>query len=242
MGMKSDIQLIKNGKRLDGRKPNELRNITIKAGVLENADGSCYLEWGGNKVIAGVYGPKQCLPRHLSNPYKAVLKYRYNMAPFSVDDRKRPGPDRRSVEISKISAEALEKVVLLENFPRTMISVYVEILQAEAGTRCAALTAASVAIADAGLPMKDLVTAVAAGKINDTVVLDLDKAEDNFGQADVPMAVLPHSEEIVLLQMDGDLSQKEFHQAAAMAMDAAKKVYELQKAALKDKYKEGGSQ
>lgn len=242
MGMKSDIQLIKNGKRLDGRKPNELRNITIKAGVLDNADGSCYLEWGGNKVIAGVYGPKQCLPRHLSNPYKAVINYRYNMAPFSVDDRKRPGPDRRSVEISKISAEALEKVVLVENFPGTMISIFVEILQAEAGTRCAALTAASVALADAGLPMKDLVTAVAAGKINDTVVLDLGKAEDNFGQADVPMAVLPHSEEIVLLQMDGDLSKKEFHQAATMAMEAAKKVYELQKAALKDKYKEGDSQ
>ncbi len=241
MGMKSDIQLIKDGKRLDGRKPNELRDITIKAGVLDNADGSCYLEWGGNKVLAGVYGPKQCLPRHLSNPYKAVLNYRYNMAPFSVDDRKRPGPDRRSVEISKISAEALERVVLLEKFPETMVDVYVEILQAEAGTRCAALTAASVALADAGLPMKDMVTAVAAGKIDGTVVLDLNKAEDNFGQADVPMAVLQHSGEIVLLQMDGDLTQKEFHQAATMAIEASKKVYELQKAALKDKYKERGS-
>lgn len=242
MGTKKDIELIKGGKRLDGRKEDELRKITIKAGVLDNADGSAYLEWGGNKVLAAVYGPRECLPRHLSNPYKAVLTYRYNMAPFSVDDRKRPGPDRRSVEISKISAEALEKVILLEKFPNTMINVFVEVLQAEAGTRCAALTAASVAVADAGLPMKDLVTSCAAGKINDTVVLDLGKAEDNFGQADVPVAVLPRTEEVVLLQMDGDLSKEEFDKAASMAITACKEIYELQKSALKEKYAEGGSE
>lgn len=240
MGTKSDIKLIKDGKRLDGRKPDELRKVVIKAGVLDNADGSCYLEWGENKVVAGVYGPKECLPRHMASPYKAVLKYRYNMAPFSVDDRKRPGPDRRSVEISKISAEALSRVILLENFPETMIEVYVEVLQANAGTRCAALTAASVAVADAGLPMKDMIVSCAAGKIDDTVVLDLGKKEDNFGQADLPIAILPRSEEIVLLQMDGDLSQKEFHQAADMAIKASKQIYEIQKNALKEKYKEGG--
>ncbi len=240
MGMNKDIELIKNGKRLDGRKAGELRPITIKAGVLDKADGSAYLEWGGNKVMAAVYGPQECLPKHMSNPYKAVLTYRYNMAPFSVDDRKRPGPDRRSTEISKISAEALEKVVLLENFPNTMIKVFVEVLQASAGTRCAALTAASVALADAGLPMKDLVVSCAAGKINDTVVLDLDKAEDNFGQADVPIAILPHTGEIVLLQMDGDLTKDEFHKAAEMAINAANEIYEVQKTALKAKYKDGG--
>jgi len=236
MGSKSDVELIKNGKRLDGRALDELRPISIRAGVLEKADGSAYVEWGGNKVLAAVYGPQECLPRHLSNPYKAVLTYRYNMAPFSVDDRKRPGPDRRSTEISKISAEALEKVLMLEHFPNTMVKVFVEVLQADAGTRCAALTAASVALADAGLPMRDMVVACASGKAGGHVILDVGKAEDNFGEADVPMAVLPHSEEIVLLQMDGDLTPEEFHQAATYSMAAAKRIYELQKAALKDRY------
>ncbi|MFC2174613.1 exosome complex exonuclease Rrp41 [archaeon] len=238
--MKSDLKLIKNGKRLDGRKTDELRKIVIKAGVLKEADGSAYLEWGGNKVMAGVYGPRECLPRHKSNPYKAYLTYRYNMAPFSVDDRKRPGPDRRSTEISKISAEALEKVVLVENFPNTMINVFVEVLQADAGTRCAALTAASVALADAGLPMRDLVVSCAAGKIDNTVVLDLGKKEDNFGQADVPIAILPRTDEIVLLQMDGDLTKEEFHKAAEMSIKAAKEIYVLQKKALTASFKEGG--
>ena len=150
--VKEKVEFFKNGKRIDGRGPKDLRPITIKVGVLERPDGSCYLEWGGNKVLAAVYGPRECFPRHEQNPYKARLRYRYNMAPFSVEDRKRPGPDRRSTEISKVSREALEKVVFLEYFPKTSIDVFVEILQAEAGTRCAALTAASIALAVAGVP------------------------------------------------------------------------------------------
>lgn len=232
------MQMIKDGKRLDGRGKDDLRPMKIEAGVLERADGSAYLEWGGNKILVAVYGPQECLPRHLSDPYKAVLTYRYNMAPFSVDDRKRPGPDRRSTEISKISREALEKVVLLEQFPNSMIKVFCEVLQAEAGTRCASLTAASVALADAGIPMKDLVASCAAGKVEDQLVLDLGKKEDNFGEADVPIGLTAHDENIVLLQMDGLLTREQFHTCIKMAKAGCKKVYELQKAALKKKYEQ----
>ncbi|MCK4366115.1 MAG: exosome complex exonuclease Rrp41, partial [Thermoplasmatales archaeon] len=135
--MKSDVILFENGKRLDGRKPDELREIKIEAGVLHRAEGSCYLEWGGNKVIAAVYGPREAIPRHTQNPLRAIVNARYNMAAFSVDDRKRPGPDRRSREISKVISEALENVILLERFPRASIDVNIEVLDAEAGTRCA---------------------------------------------------------------------------------------------------------
>lgn len=231
-------KLIKNGKRLDGRGPEDLRPIKIEAGVLERADGSAYLEWGGNKILVAVYGPQECVPRHLGDPYRAVLTYRYNMAPFSVEDRKRPGPDRRSTEISKISKEALSKVVLLEQFPNSMIKVFCEVLQAEAGTRCASLTAASVALADAGIPMRDLVSACAAGKIDGQIVLDLGKKEDNLGEADVPLAITAHDEEIVLLQMDGILSRDEFEQAVELAKKGSKEVYKLQREALKRRYEQ----
>ena len=76
---------------------------------------------------------------------------------------------------------------MVEMFPRSKIRVEIEILCAEAGTRCCGITAAAVALADAGIPMKDMLVSVAAGKINDIVVLDLDKAEDNYGQADLPL-------------------------------------------------------
>lgn len=224
------------GKRLDGRKADELRPIRIEAGVLKRADGSAYLEWGKNRVMAAVYGPRECHPRHLQDPARALVRCRYNMASFSVSDRKRPGPDRRSIEISKVVGEAFSAVVFMEQFPRTSIDVFIEVLQADAGTRCAGLTAAAVALADAGIPMRDLVAACAFGKIADTVVLDLGKDEDNFGQGDVPLAIVPRTEEIVLLQMDGDLTKEEFDRGLAMGIDACKRIYDLQRDALKRRY------
>jgi len=234
--MKSDIKLFENGKRLDGRKPDELRPIKIEVGVLHRAEGSCYLEWGGNKVLAAVYGPREAVPRHTQNPLRAIVNARYNMAAFSVDERKRPGPDRRSREISKVTSEALEHTILLEKYPRAAIDVNIEVLEAEAGTRCAGLTAASVALVDAGIPMKDIPVACAAGKIDGQVVLDLGKEEDNFGEADLPIAIAPRTGEILLLQMDGHLTNEEFDKALELAIKGCKDVSEIQKKAITKRY------
>ena len=229
-------KMIVKGKRLDGRKPEDLREIKIEAGVLERADGSAYLEWGNNKVMAAVYGPREVHPRHLQVSDRAIVRFRYNMAPFSVNDRKRPGPDRRSAEISKVSREALEPAVFTHLFPKTAIDVFVEVLQASAGTRCAGITAASVALADAGIPMRDLVQSCAAGKIDGKVVLDLFDIEDNYGEADLPVAMMPRMKEITLLQMDGDFTPDEFKSALKLTMGGCEKIYELQKKALGSKY------
>ena len=232
-----ELKLIdENGVRLDGRRFDELRPIRIEAGVLGRADGSAYVEWGGNKVLAAVYGPREAHPRHLQDPARALVQCRYNMAPFSVSDRKRPGPDRRSVEISKVISEAFSSVIFKEQFPRTSVDIFIEVLQADAGTRCAGLTAAAVAIADAGVPMKDLVTSCASGKIGGVVCLDLNKDEDNFGEADCPMAIVPRTGEIVLLQMDGHLTYDEFQKAMGLSIGATQRLYEMQRDALRRRY------
>ena len=235
--MKSDIKLINNeGKRIDGRDPKDIRKIKIEAGVLHRADGSCYLEWGGNKILVAVYGPREAVPRHTQNPLRAIVQARYNMAAFSVEDRKRPGPDRRSVEISKVISEALEKIVLTDQFPRASIDVCIEVLDAEAGTRCAGLTAAGVALIDAGIPMRDIPVACAAGKIDGQIVLDLGKEEDNYGDADLPVAISPRTGEVLLLQMDGHLTYDEFNEAFDLAVQGCHIVSEIQKKAIIDKY------
>lgn len=232
-----EIQLVgEDGRRLDGRRFDELRPIRIEAGVLRRADGSAYIEWGNNRVLAAVYGPREAHPRHLQNPARALVQCRYNMAPFSVSDRKRPGPDRRSVEISKVVSEAFASVVFAEAYPRTAIDIFIEVLQADAGTRCAGISAASVALADAGIPMRDLIASCASGKIAGQVALDLNKEEDNFGEADCPMAVVPRTGEIVLLQMDGHLTEDEFDRAMKLSMEAAKQIYEVQRDALRRRY------
>ena len=233
--MSKPEKLIVDGKRLDGRGFNEMRPIKFKAGVLKRADGSCYLEFGGNKVMAAVYGPREVHPRHMQQASRAIVRYRYNMASFSVEERKRPGPDRRSIEISKVSREALEGVVMEELYPRSAIDVFVEILQADAGSRVAGINAASVALADAGIPMKCLVSAIAVGKVDGEVVLDLNKDEDNYGSADLPIAMNQFGE-ITLCQMDGHLTEDEFGKAVDMAVEGCKKLHEMQKAALVEKY------
>ena len=234
--MKEEIELIKDGKRLDGRGFDELRPIKIEVGVLKRADGSCYLELGDNKVIAAVYGPREMHPRHAQDAKMAVVKFRYNMAPFSTDDRKRPGPDRRSVEISKVCREAFDPVIMRELYPKAGIEVYVELLQSDAGTRTAGINAASIALADAGIPMKDIVSSIAVGKINGEVVLDLNAAEDNNGEADMPIAMIARTNTITALQMDGRITKEEFERGLKLAMGACHQIYELQRAALIMRY------
>ena len=234
-----EIQLIVNGKRLDGRAFDELRPIRIEAGVLKRADGSCYLEMGKNKVVAAVYGPREVHPRHLQDPIKAVIRYRYNMAPFSVEERKRPGPDRRSVEISKVSREALEAVIMKELFPRCGIDIFVEVLQADAGSRTACLNAASVALVDAGVPMKGMISSVAVAKVEGNLVLDPMKEEDFYGEADIPFAFFIRNdkiESIALLQMDGRVTKEELIEALKLAKKGALEIYRMQKEAIKSKY------
>jgi exosome complex component RRP41 len=229
-------KFIVNGKRLDGRALDELRPVKIEAGILKRADGSAYVEWGGNKVLAACYGPREVHPRHLARADRALLRCTYSMAPFSVSDRKRPGPDRRSIEISKVTRQALEPVVFTNLYPRTAIDVFIEVLQANAGTRCTGITAASVALADAGVPMADLVPACAAGKVDGEIVLDLFDIEDNFGDADLPVAIALTRGEVTLLQMDGHLTRDEFEKAFKLAVEGCKKIYELQREALKKRY------
>ncbi len=237
MGTASDKKLFdESGLRLDGRSPGDLRPIRIETDVLNRADGSAFIEWGGNKIQVAVYGPREAYPRHMQDINQAFVRARYNMAAFSVDERKRPGPDRRSMEISKVISEALQAAVMVELFPRAQIDVFIEVLQADAGTRIAGLTASAVALAAAGVPMRDLVVGCTAGKVDGKVVLDLSKEEDNFGQADLPIAVMPKSGKVVLMQMDGDLSVDEFSEATSMIFKATERINQIQRDALKKNY------
>lgn len=236
MSEKPEKLIDKKGFRLDGRKPDELRPIKIEVGVLSNADGSAYIEQGKNKILAAAFGPREMHPKHLSLPDRMVLRCRYHMAPFSVQERKSPAPSRREVELSKVIREALEPAVFVEYYPRTGVDIFVEVLQADGGTRCASITAASLALADAGIPMRDLVVSCAAGKVGDTVVLDLMDTEDKVGAADVPLALMPNLNAVTLLQMDGILTPEEFEKAVNLAIEGCKKIYTLQKEVLKTKY------
>ena len=225
-----------DGKRLDGRDPKELRPIKLEVGIINNADGSAYLEWGNNKIFAAVYGPREVHPHHLAKPDKGILRVFYRMATFSVFERKRPAPGRREKEISMIITDCLEPVLFLELYPGTSFEVFIDVIDADGGTRCASTTVAALALADAGIPMKSLVTSVAVGKIDGKLVVDLSGVEDKAGEADLPCAITWFNEEISLLQFDGDMDLNELDDFLNLAKDALKEIYEMQLKALKSKY------
>ena len=222
--------------RKDGRPFNSLRNITMEVGVLNNADGSAYIECGNNKILVGVYGPKELYSKKHSKPDGAVLRCKYNMVPFSVTERKRPGHDRRSTEISKLISEAITPAIFLEKYPRSSIDISIEVLEAEGGTRCLGIVGASLALADAEIPMKDLISACAVGKVDNHIVVDLSEEEDQTGQADMPVAIMPRTGDITFLQMDGNLSVPEFEEALQLAYDGCYYINQLQQQTLLKKY------
>ncbi len=226
------------GLRADGRKLDQLRPIKLEVGTLDKADGSAYIEQGKNKILVAVYGPREAHPKHIALPDRAVIRCRYHMAPFSVDERKKPAPSRREHELSKVIRESLEPVVLTDLYPRTVIDLFVEILQSDGGSRCAGITAASLALADAGIPMRELVAACAIGKIEGKLALDLSDSEDKLGEADLPVAYVPNANMVSLLQMDGELTTEEFNKGLEMAVEACKTIHTMQREALKKKFRE----
>lgn len=229
--------MAKEFKRSDGRKNDELRPIKAKVGVVPNADGSAMYQSGDTIALAAVYGPKKMHPQHQQDPEKGTLRCTYNMNSFSVHDRVRPGPSRRSTEISKIMEWALEPVLDLKKFPNNVVDVHVNIIQADAGTRCAAINAAAMALAHAGIPMNDMISSIAVGKLDKNIVVDVNKDEEDFeegeGSTDIPISMTGNGG-ITHLQLDGKISSKQLKEAIEIARKACREIYEIQKQALKD--------
>ena len=227
-------------KRIDARGFEETRPIEAKVGVIPRADGSAYFKIGNTWAYAAVYGPRNLHPKFLQDPQRGILRCNYNMMPFSSkSERVRPGSSRRSKEISMVTEKALLPVLDLNEYPNSVVDVFIELPQSEAGSRCAGICAASMALADAGLEMKDLVAAISVGKVDDKILVDLDYSEESYPEvdvADIPVAFMPNFGQLTLLQMDGRVSKEELTRALEIGRKTCMKIYEIQKKALKEKY------
>ena len=228
--------------RIDGRGFDEARPIEAKVGVIKRADGSAMFKIGNTWAYAAVYGPRNLHQKFLQDPQKGILRCNYNMMPFSSSgERVRPGGSRRSKEISLVTQKALLPVLDLEEYPNSVVDVFIELPQTEAGSRCAGICAASMALADAGLNMKDLISAVSVGRVADKLLVDLDYSEESYPDvavADIPIAIMPNSGKITLLQMDGEVKKEELMKLLEMGKKVLMEIYEIQKKALKEKYHE----
>lgn len=213
------------GLRLDGRRPMEMRQIRAELGAIAKADGSALFEMGNTKVTAAVYGPREVENRSQQLNDRALVRCEYGMANFSTGDRMRkPKGDRRSTEISLVIRQTLEACIMTHLMPRSQIDVFVQVLQADGGTRSACINAATLALADAGIPMRDLATSCSAGYLNSTPLLDLNYVEDSAGGPDVTVGILSKMDKVTLLQMDAKLPMETFETVMQLAVDGCKAI------------------
>lgn len=237
MGKRSDIELIIDGIRNDKRLPDQTREIKMEVGNIVSANGSAQVSFGNTTAMASVHGPRQLFPKHLQESQTGIMRVRYNMAPFSVVDRKSPGPDRRSTELSKVIRLSMAPAMLLDDYPKVTVDAFVEIIQADGSTRVTGINALSLALASAGIPMKGLVAACSVGKINGTLVVDLNGLEDNNSESDVAVAMMPDRNLVTLLQMDGMLTKEELMKLLDSAKKTCANILNMQKKTLLDRYK-----
>ncbi|XP_040363538.1 exosome complex component RRP41 homolog isoform X2 [Rosa chinensis] len=212
---------------LDGRRPKELfmRQIRAEIGVVAKADGSAMFEMGNTKVVAAVYGPREVQNRSQQLNANALVRCEYTMANFSTGDRMRKlKGDRRSTEISLVIRQTMEECILTNLMPRSQIDIFVQVVQADGGTLSACINAATLALANAGIPMRDIVTSCSAGYLNSTPLLDLNYIEDSAGGADVTLGIMPKLDKVTLLQMDAKLSLDTFENVMQLAIEGCKAV------------------
>ncbi|KAM5125934.1 exosome complex component RRP41 [Mantella aurantiaca] len=228
------------GFRQDGRRPGELRKIQCRMGVFAQADGSAYVEQGNTKALASVYGPHEIRgSRGKTLHDRAVVNCQYSMATFSTAERKRrPHGDRRSIEMTIHLKQTFEAAILTQLYPRSQIDIYVQILQADGGNYCTCVNAATLAIIDAGIPMRDYVCACSAGFIEDTPLADLSYVEEAAGGPQLALALLPKSEQIALLEMNSRLHEDNLERVMDAAAKACKDVYAVLDQAVREHLQE----
>ncbi|XP_075067308.1 exosome complex component RRP41 [Mixophyes fleayi] len=228
------------GYRVDGRKAGELRKIQARMGVFAQADGSAYIEQGNTKALAVVYGPHEIRGSRSKTLHdRAVVNCQYSMATFSTGERKRrPHGDRRSSEMTLHLKQTFEAAILTQLYPRSQIDIYVQILQADGGNYSTCVNAATLAVIDAGIPMRDYVCAASAGFIEDTPLADLSYVEEAAGGPQLELALLPKSDQIALLEMNSRLHEDHLERVMDAASKACKDVYVVLDQAVRDHLQE----
>ncbi|XP_054275833.1 exosome complex component RRP41 [Macrosteles quadrilineatus] len=236
--------LTDQGLRFDGRRANELRKIRCKLGVFDQPDGSAYLEQGNTKVLAAVYGPHQVRGKGQKAIHDAVLvNCQYSMATFSTGERKRrPRGDRKSQEMTMHLKQALTAAIRTELYPRSQIDIFLEVLQADGGNYCACVNAATLALIDAGIPIREYVVACTASLANgDVPMVDISHLEETSGGSNLTVAALPISGQIVLMDMSQRFHLDHLQKVLDCAVKGCRDVFDILDRAVREYLTEVGS-
>ncbi|KAG8227779.1 hypothetical protein J437_LFUL006413 [Ladona fulva] len=224
--------------RIDGRKSDELREIFLKTAVLSQAKGSAYIEMNNTKVICSVFDPRE-IPRKSEFSVNGELFCEFKYAPFSCRRKRGHQQDSEEKEMSAYLKRALEPAVCRHEFPNLQVDVYALVLENDGSALAAAITCAGLALADASIPMFDLVVAVQMGiSITGKKFLDPTLEEEaycftlsgsdekgSFGR--VTAAFLPSLEQFSQVVQDGSMVTETYVEVLKELAHASKDAYRL---------------
>jgi exosome complex component RRP41 len=219
------------GLRMDGRRPNELRNFSSTLSVLPQADGSAAFSLGNTKVIASIFGPKDSYSS-FSSTYTTSLSHergsivvRVHAAAFSSTSGDKKRSDKRLQEWSDNITVVFSSAIQLELFPRSQIEVFVEVLSADGGVLPACINAVTLALIDAAIPMKDYVVSLSCAFLQEQILLDANRTEERAG-GHLTIAVLPRSEMLVGTFSEPKFPQERFEAMAQMIEGGCKQIFQ----------------
>ena len=234
--------------RVDGRAAAALRPIKFTRNYLNHAEGSCLVQFGQTHVLCAA-SVEERVPGFLKGKGQGWVTAEYAMLPRSTTERVSREAYRggRSLEISRLIGRSLRAVVNLSAFGERTITLDCDVLEADGGTRTAAINGAFVALHDAlfsianrgglsGAPLKDQVVAVSVGKVAGDVLLDLCYLEDSTAEADMNV-VMTGSGNFVEVQgtaEQGTFSRAELAQLLRVAQSGLKRVVRAQAKAIGD--------
>lgn len=235
--------------RHDGRAPDELREVRIEPGFMGTADGSALMTMGGTRVICTASVAEE-VPRWMKGRGSGWATAEYGMLPASTGERKQRDvtkgrPDGRTVEIQRLIGRALRGVIDFERLGERTVWVDCDVLEADGGTRCAAITGGFVALELALLglvskglldatPLNGSVAAISCGVVEGRSVLDLDYPEDSTAEVDMNV-VMTGEGGLVEVQATGErtpLSRTSLDELLALAAAGIERLREAQRAAV----------
>jgi len=239
----------KVAKRVDGRRPTELRPVTIKRGYLKNAEGSALIQMGGTTVLCAATVEER-VPPFLRNTGRGWVTAEYSMLPRSSADRiqrevNRGHPGGRTHEIQRLIGRSLRAVTNLTALGERQILIDCDVIEADGGTRTASITGAYVALVDAirwlakktpfaASPLRDFVAAVSVGIVDGVPCLDLNYPEDSKAQVDMNL-VLTGAGRIVEIQgtAEGEaFSEREMAAMMTLGKSGVRKLIQTQRKVL----------
>ncbi|WP_127960036.1 ribonuclease PH [Serratia microhaemolytica] len=232
-----------------GRAPEQVRPLTITRHYTKHAEGSVLIEFGDTKVLCTA-SVEEGVPRFLKGQGQGWITAEYGMLPRSTHSRNareaaKGKQSGRTMEIQRLIARALRAAVDLEKLGEFTITLDCDVLQADGGTRTAAISGACVALVDAlnslvasgklkSNPVKGLVAAVSVGIVDGTVVCDLEYIEDSTAETDMNVVMMEDGRMIeVQGTAEGEpFSEDELHRLLSLAKGGIEAIFQAQKAAL----------